>query len=139
MLIVNDGSKDGTREVGERFAAQYPMCEGCQQGEWRTWFRNQCRASRSQWYYFKVVDADDWIDPDAMNALITFLKETNVDLVLNPFHTVCDTDGSTERNFPLEENKWQQIVYGQTYEMEKLCRICRMCYRCTVSLTEQSC
>ena len=26
VLIVNDGSKDGTREVGERFAAQYPMC-----------------------------------------------------------------------------------------------------------------
>lgn len=26
VLIVNDGSRDGTREVGERFAAQYPMC-----------------------------------------------------------------------------------------------------------------
>ena len=121
VLIVNDGSKDGTREVGERFAAQYPSCVKIVNkengGHGSAINAGLCAASGT---YFKVVDADDWIDSDAMKALITFLKEADVDLVLNPFHTVCDTDGSTECNFPLEEDKWQQIVFGQTYEMEKL-------------------
>ncbi len=121
VLIVNDGSKDGTREVGERFAAQYPSCVKVVNkengGHGSAINAGLCKASGT---YFKVVDADDWINPDAMKALIEFLKETDMDLVLNPFHIVCDTDGSTECNFPLEEDKWQQIVYGQTYEMEKL-------------------
>ena len=66
IILVDDGSKDDTGAIADRYAAQYPDIvrvvhqengghgEGVNQG-----------LRRAQGLYYKVVDSDDWADVDA--------------------------------------------------------------------------
>ena len=76
ILIINDGSKDNTGEVADRYAAEYPDIvraihqengghgEGVNQG-----MRN------ARGLYYKVVDSDDRLDPEELQKFLTRLRE----------------------------------------------------------------
>ncbi len=76
IILVNDGSKDDTGAVADRYAAQHPdrirvihqenggHGEGVNQG-----LRN------AQGLYYKVVDSDDWLDIPALHAAMDKLRE----------------------------------------------------------------
>ena len=77
IVIVNDGSKDNTGEIADRYKEQYPDIikvvhqetgghgEGINQG-----IRNATGK------YFKVVDSDDWVGEDALMALLDTIEHT---------------------------------------------------------------
>ena len=76
IILVDDGSKDDTGAIADRYAAQYPDIvrvvhqengghgEGVNQG-----------LRRAQGLYYKVVDSDDWADVDALRKVIAKLRE----------------------------------------------------------------
>ncbi len=77
IVIVNDGSKDNTGEIADRYKEKYPDIikvvhqengghgEGINQG-----IRNATGK------YFKVVDSDDWVGEDALMALLDTIEKT---------------------------------------------------------------
>ena len=88
IILVDDGSKDATGEIADRYAAKYPAIvrvihqengghgEGVNQG-----IRNAAGL------YFKVVDSDDWLDEVALQQVMVRLRlfaemEKPVDLLL---------------------------------------------------------
>lgn len=88
IILVDDGSTDGTGAIADRWAAAHPALvrvihqengghgEGVNQG---------LRHARG--LYFKVVDSDDWLDAEALDRLLEGLRafarmERPVDLVL---------------------------------------------------------
>ena len=89
ILIVNDGSKDKTREIGLRFEEQYPKCvklvDKENGGHGSTINKGLSIATGK---YFKVVDGDDWVDTKAFLSYVKKLKQINVDMVLTPFNEV---------------------------------------------------
>lgn len=76
IIIIDDGSKDRTGEIADRYAAAEPDCvrvvhqpngghgEGINQG-----------LARAQGVYFKVVDSDDWADAQALKRVLETLRE----------------------------------------------------------------
>lgn len=91
ILLVNDGSKDRTGAMADEYAARFPgqvkalHQENGGHGEAvNTGIRN------ASGLYLKVVDSDDWVDPDAYRELLATLgrfvetKQT-VDLVVSNF------------------------------------------------------
>lgn len=76
IILVNDGSKDGTKEIADRYAEQYPTIvraihqengghgEGVNQG-----------IRHATGLYYKVVDSDDWADLDALKSVLDKLRE----------------------------------------------------------------
>ena len=88
ILIVDDGSKDRTAEIADAYAEKYPTIvraihqENGGHGEAvNTGIRNATGL------YFKVVDSDDWIDPDAYKKILDKLRElvggkSNLDMLL---------------------------------------------------------
>ena len=76
IILVNDGSKDNTGEIADRYAAQHPDIirvihqengghgEGVNQG-----LRNATGL------YYKVVDSDDWLDVPALEETMAKLRE----------------------------------------------------------------
>ena len=75
IILVDDGSTDETGAIADRYAAEYPGLirvihqpngghgEGVNQG-----LRN------AEGLYFKVVDSDDWLDGEALSALMALLR-----------------------------------------------------------------
>ncbi len=75
ILIIDDGSKDETGTIADRYAAEHPDIvrvihqengghgEGVNQG---------IRNARGM--YFKVVDSDDWLDPDALARVLSKIR-----------------------------------------------------------------
>ena len=76
IFLVDDGSKDGTGAIADRYAAEHPSIvrvihqengghgEGVNQG-----------IRHATGLYYKVVDSDDWADVDALRKVIEKLRE----------------------------------------------------------------
>lgn len=121
IIIVNDGSKDNTKEIAEEYASKYPDIikvinqengghgEGVNQG-----IRNASGV------YYKVVDSDDRLDKDALSKLLTRVRE-NAEKDVYPDMYICNyvydhTDGTPQKAmkysnvFPQEKVvSWDEI------------------------------
>ena len=76
IIVVNDGSKDRTSEIGHEYAKKYPTIVKVVDKE------NGGHGSavntgidHATGLYFKVVDSDDWVDPEAYRAILDKLAE----------------------------------------------------------------
>ena len=76
ILVVNDGSKDQTAEIGKRYEAMYPGIvrvidkENGGHGD-----AVNAGLSQASGVYFKVVDSDDWVDEEALMKILNKVKE----------------------------------------------------------------
>ena len=99
IVIIDDGSKDATSEIADRYAKEYPHIvttvhqengghgAGINQG-----------IEYAEGRYFKVVDSDDWVSGDYMRFLDTLEqcdKSGGVDLfVTNYYYEHADGKGN---------------------------------------------
>lgn len=76
ILIINDGSKDRTGEIGEQYAARYPDIvkvvhkENGGHGD-----AVNSGLQHAEGLYFKVVDSDDWVDEESLHKIVKKIKE----------------------------------------------------------------
>ena len=75
IIIVNDGSKDGTAAIADKYRESFPTIVKVVHQENRghggavnTGLRNAVGL------YFKVVDSDDWVDKDAYESVLSALR-----------------------------------------------------------------
>lgn len=80
ILLINDGSSDGTHDMIDEWQKKYPKSiKAIHQknkghgGAINTGLTNAAGA------YFKVVDSDDWLNKENLTKLLTRLKELQVD------------------------------------------------------------
>ena len=101
IIIVDDGSSDGTAAIADRYAEEYPTIikavhqENGGHGEAvNTGIRNATGL------YFKVVDSDDWLSRDAYLQALSHLEKLakgpdTIDLFVTNF--VYDKQGATRK------------------------------------------
>ena len=88
ILIVNDGSKDRTAEIGKEYEEKYPGIvklinkENGGHGD-----AVNAGLSHASGKYFKVVDSDDWVDRISLMKILNVLKnfeeeEQEVDMLI---------------------------------------------------------
>lgn len=88
ILIVNDGSKDRTAEIGKEYEEKYPGIvklinkENGGHGD-----AVNAGLSHANGKYFKVVDSDDWVDRISLMKILNVLKnfeeeEQEVDMLI---------------------------------------------------------
>ena len=75
IIIVNDGSKDGTLKLANEYKENYPDTVKVidkENGGHGSGVNAGLKAAEG--LYFKVVDSDDWLDTDALNELLGVIR-----------------------------------------------------------------
>ncbi|PWJ48212.1 glycosyltransferase family 2 protein [Faecalicatena contorta] len=114
VLVVDDGSKDSTAEIGKRFEEQYPETfrviskENGGHGSTINKGIEECTGK-----YFKVVDGDDWVNTSGFKILVEKLKSCDADYIVTNYYEVDDQTGEkTGRDYAqlkkegMEESRW---------------------------------
>lgn len=91
ILIVNDGSTDGTAEIGKRLEEQYPgIVKLINQENGGHGDAVNTGLSHARGKYFKVVDSDDWVDEESLMKVLETIKgfveaESQVDMIISNY------------------------------------------------------
>lgn len=115
IIIVNDGSKDGTQSIGEKYVRRYPDTVRliCQENKGHGGALNTgCAAAQGR--YLKVIDADDWVLTESLPAYLSALSQCDSDVVLTHYHTIDITTG--------ERKNWESFpsTFGVEYSFDRI-------------------
>lgn len=75
IIIVNDGSKDKTKEIAEEYVAKYPnIIKAVHQENGGHGEAVNTGLLHATGVYFKVVDSDDWVNEEALQQILDVLR-----------------------------------------------------------------
>lgn len=134
LLIVNDGSKDQSLNIAYQYQQKYPDLVRVidkENGGHGSTINRGLKEARGK--YFKVVDADDWVDAYAFRSLVTQLQDIDVDVVVNDFVYTNEERmvKKVEYKLPVQQkaNLWKHIgknrlsMHSVTYRTDLLLKI----------------
>lgn len=91
ILVVDDGSKDKTIEIGKKYEDKYPdtfrVISKVNGGHGST---INCGIAEAKGKYFKVVDGDDWVYTKGFVELVNRLKKCNAEYAFTNYYEVND-------------------------------------------------
>ena len=91
IIIINDGSKDKTGEIADEYAAKYPEIVRAvhqENGGHGEGVNVGMRLAKGK--YYKVVDSDDRLDPEALKVMLSCIREnlsnsTEIDMYVSNY------------------------------------------------------
>ena len=145
VVVVDDGStKDNTLSKAQEWERKHPsIVEVVHQENGGHGRAVMTAIEHAKGSYFKVVDSDDWVDKDALLALLEQLRsfvafEVKVDLVITNYVFEHMEDGkkrTVDYGFAIPKNKvidWSQIGH---FNMTQYMMMHALCYRTEVLRT----
>lgn len=80
VLIMNDGSKDRTAEIGRSYMEKYPETFKLVDKINGGWGSNiNMAVGMAKGKYFKILDADDWFDKENLSLFLGVLENNDAD------------------------------------------------------------
>ena len=121
IIVVNDGSKDHTAEVVQKYVERYRDSirlvnkkNGGHGSTINTSIKYACGK------YYKILDADDWVNSENLNRLVAFLEKTDTDMVLNPYDEIEYNTRTKKRQM----NPWDnEVSYEEVHGLEELDKV----------------
>ncbi len=137
VLVIDDGSADMTGEIAEEYAVRYPNFIRVihkKNGGHGSGINSGLNCARG--FYFKVVDADDWVDPEAFEKLLDILRkqvavlkesetrqrEVAADIVYSGFQWAVQQNGASD-HFRYENSEcspFRGVEYGRNYCFDEI-------------------
>lgn len=121
VIIVNDGSADHTAQIAQRYVERFPQIFSLVNKE-NGGHGSAVNAAldRAKGRYFRIVDADDWVNTENMAQLLKILEATDADMILDEKTEVDMTSGkqtyfSFPESMPSGETVAFEAVSGNEY------------------------
>lgn len=121
ILIINDGSKDRTSEIGKELESLTSLNNDSivklidkENGGHGSAINKGIELATGK--YFKLMDGDDYFDTDELDKLIEKLEDENSDIILNNYVE----DLSKECKFNTVRH-YDFMMPGYKYDLEDLC------------------
>ena len=115
VIVVNDGSEDGSENIAVEFVNKYPssfIFKNKENGGHGSAINEGVKLASGK--YIKVIDADDWINTQSLPEFISTLKNTDADTVLTNYRTINETTGEVKcwRTYP--------EIFGRAYTLDSI-------------------
>lgn len=135
VIVVNDGSKDNSLNIALSYKERYPntfVVIDKENGNYGSCVNRGLQVATGR--YFRIVDADDWVDTKALEELVVRLGECECDLVFTHYiewfdshkklvkissDIVSDIACNTS-DFIYNENDFHLQMHGMTYKTNLL-------------------
>lgn len=118
ILIVNDGSQDGTEAVAEKYRDEYPnsiRIISKNNGGWGSAVNTSIKEANG--IYYKNLDSDDWFLKDGLLELIDSIKNSKADIIVSPTVKYYEGNNKYQRhNFP------SNCIFCKTLPIEEACK-----------------
>lgn len=89
VVLIDDGSSDGSGKLCDQYAAQYPYIHVIhQENKGLSAARNagiEWSLNHSDSHYLTFVDSDDWIHPDYLGNLLEAMNQSGCDVSVSQF------------------------------------------------------
>lgn len=92
IILVNDGSKDNTKNICEKYSYQDSRIILMDQKNYGAAVARNKGIEKARGNYIYFIDADDYIEEDLVEKIIYILKESNADIVQFG-HNIVSNDG----------------------------------------------
>ena len=116
IIIVNDGSKDGTAAIADRYAAMYPtIVKAVHQVNGGHGEAVNTGLKNATGKFFKVVDSDDWVDEGAYRGILDVLEIYQDDIEMLISNYVYEKQGVKHKK-AMEYSKYLPIDQIFTWE-----------------------
>lgn len=116
ILVIDDGSTDKTGTIADEYANRFPDMVRVvhkENGGHGSGINCGIRMASGRW--FKVVDADDWVERKAFCSLLAFLGEIDTDAVMSGYLWAFD-DGRQEETHFKRKAEFQEPFPGVEYK-----------------------
>ena len=95
VLCLNNASEDGSKAIMERYVSACPRIFRLLDRDSRGYGSSiNAAIAAARGKYFRIVDADDWVDTEELVKLVDALADCEADVVLTDYQIVNMQDGS---------------------------------------------
>lgn len=149
VIVVNDGSKDNSLNIALSYKERFPntfVVIDKENGNYGSCVNRGLKEATGK--YFRIVDADDWVDTTALQEFLIKLSKCASDLVFTKYVKVHETNVvyayssriDTDRLYDVNTMKYHYYdahmqMHGMTYKTSVL-KACDMCLLEGVSYTD---
>lgn len=142
VIIVNDGSTDGTAEIAERYVQTAPgtfVLINKENGGYGSAVNAGIRTAKGK--YFRLLDGDDWFDSDGFAEFIGVLENADEDMIITRFRRVFDSDGHSEerdegKNIPFVTGTFDQLPDDAWFTMHAVTYRTSLLQESGITITE---
>lgn len=142
VIIVNDGSKDGTAGIAGKYVDMAPgtfVLINKENGGYGSTVNAGIKAATGK--YFRLLDGDDWFDKDGLREFIGILEEADEDMIIARFRRVFETDGHTEESdqgakIPFVTGTFDELPDDAWFTMHSITYRTKLLKENNVTLTE---
>ena len=114
VILVNDGSKDGSINILKQYGKQYPQSViviDKENGGHGSTINAALKVATGK--YFRVLDSDDWFNSKDFITFVKKLKNEDVDLVVTNYRKEFVYNGASVKL------KWKKLENDKTYDFDK--------------------
>ena len=121
IVIVNDGSTDGTQKIIDWYKKNYPNIVSIEKENGGVADTRNVGIKAAKGKYIAFMDNDDLIRPDMMSKLFKTIEKNGCDIAIAPLYRLTDNGNTVHCNLPFMEDipldidKYFEILYTPGY------------------------
>ncbi|MDO4414812.1 MAG: glycosyltransferase family 2 protein [Erysipelotrichaceae bacterium] len=116
LILINDGSKDGSAAILDEYAAKDPRIQVIHKENSGVSATRNLGLEKAKGKYIQFLDADDWMTSDSTKLLYRAMKEDECDLVVAGFYRVVGD--RVARKSSIDADKLLSLREYSEYMME---------------------